>query len=80
MNMSSANLHYLGERNMSTESYERIDIKDRDGKSKLKLERPLFGDLTMSHEGGRTVIQKTVWLSGTTTYVTAPDESIKAEK
>lgn len=65
---------------MSQESYERIDVKDRDGNSKLRLERPLFGDLTMTHEGGRTVIHKTVWLSGTTTYVTSPDESIKAEK
>ncbi|MBW4579276.1 MAG: hypothetical protein KME42_06855 [Tildeniella nuda ZEHNDER 1965/U140] len=65
---------------MTDESYERIVIQDREGNSTLKLERPLFGDLTMTHEGGKTVIHKTAWLSGTTTYVPAPDASIKAEK
>lgn len=53
---------------MSGKSYERITVKDQDGNSKVTWERPVFGDLIVKNEGGRTIIEKTGMLGVTNLY------------
>lgn len=64
---------------MAKQSYDRIVIKDQSGNSKVTFERPLFGELTMKNDGGKTVIQKVGWLGNTKTYVPSDTESVEAE-
>ena len=64
---------------MTDKSYDRIIVKDQNGKSKVTWERPTFGDLTMRNEGGRPIIEKTGWLGRTTTYMPSETESVEAE-
>lgn len=64
----------------TNKSYERIIVKDKAGKATIEWDRPFLGDLTLKTEGGRTVIEKTGWLGGVTTYVPSEDESVKAER
>lgn len=59
-------------------SYERITVK-REGRTVSEWERPLFGDLTLKHEGGRTIIEKTGIFGGKTTYMPSSEEAIEAE-
>jgi hypothetical protein len=60
-------------------SYERITVKDQNGKSKVEWERPIFGDLVMKTEGGKTIIEKTGLFGSTTTYMPSDAESVEAE-
>lgn len=65
---------------MTEKSYARIVIKDQSGNPKVSLEKPLFGDLTMKMEGGKTIIEQTSGLWGNTkTYMPADGESVEAE-
>jgi hypothetical protein len=64
---------------MSEKSYERITVKDQDGNSKVTWERPIFGDLVVKNEGGRTIIEKTGVLGVTKTYMPSESESVEAE-
>jgi hypothetical protein len=63
----------------TTKSYERIVIKDNDGNAKVEWERPMFGDLTMKTEGGKTVIEKSGLFGSTTTYMPSDAESVEAK-
>jgi hypothetical protein len=64
---------------MAERSYDRVVVKDQDGNPTVEWDRPVFGDLVVKTEGGRTIIERTGWFGGTTTYVPSEGESVKAE-
>lgn len=59
--------------------YERIVVKNNDGKAKVEWERHIFGDLIMKTEGGKTIIEKTGLFGSTTTYMPSDTESVEAK-
>jgi len=63
---------------MSKDSYEKIIIKDRFGKSEIALIRPWLGDLKMWREGGRTIIEIISFWGNKKTYMPSLGESIEA--
>ena len=65
---------------MTSESkrYDRIIVKDLSGKTMAKFIRSFGGDLRMSIEGGRTVIEQRGLLGLTKTYLPPIDSFVEA--